>query len=77
MSYYQIVMGWYPPAVRIAFQNKFGFPEGVVYKKQSFSSVLSLWYYEPSKAEKYWHAKDNAGVKLDKGEMENKYWLSH
>ena len=77
MSYYQFVMGWYPPAVRIAFQNKFGFPEGVVYKKQSFSSVLSLWYYEPSKAEKYWHAKDNAGVKLDKGEMENKYWLSH
>ncbi len=74
---YHYVLGWYIPYVRIAFQNKFGYPEGILSKSNSVIGLLSIWYYDVKKAEKYWYAKDNPSEKLESGEIENKYWLSH
>lgn len=77
VNYYQYVLGWYIPYVRIGFQNKFGYPEGIIDKNNSVFGLLSMWYYDREKAENYMQAKDNHEMILEKGETENKYWLSH
>lgn len=77
VNYCQYVMGWYMPYARIAFQNKFGYPEGIITKHYGVLGLLSQWYYDIKKAKQYWEAKDNPSMLLEKGEMENKYWLTH
>lgn len=72
---YGIVFGWYPPYQRIAFQNKFGYPEGIIARNFDVITVLPyLWFNDPELALEYDAAVQDKGKVLPKGEEDNKYW---
>jgi ABC-type oligopeptide transport system substrate-binding subunit len=71
-----IVFGWYPPYQRVAFQNKFGYPDGIIARDQDVISVLPyMWFNDPEKAIEYDSTVMNKSKTLPKGEEDNKYWL--
>jgi len=75
-SEFGIVFGWYPPYQRIAYQNKFGYPEGIIARNFDVITVLPyLWFNDPEKALEYDAAVLDKSKVLPKGEEDNKYWL--
>ena len=75
-SEYGIAFGWYPPYQRIAFQNKFGFPDGVIARNFDVITVLPyLWFNDPEKALEYDAAVIDKAKVMQKGDEDNKYWL--
>ncbi|MFI5144128.1 MAG: extracellular solute-binding protein [Ignavibacteria bacterium] len=75
-SYYSYAFGWYAPYQRFAFHNKFGYPQSILTKLDDFLVAPYLWYFDPEKAAEYEAAKTDKSKKLDKGEMDNKYWIN-
>jgi len=75
-DYVGYVLMWYAPYQRIAFHNKFGFPEGILGRDGGPESILSLWYCDSEKIESYNEALKNAGKNMEKGEVDNKYWIN-
>ena len=72
-----IIFGWYPPYQRIAFQNKFGYPDGVIARNLDVISVLPyLWFNDPEKAAEYDAALQDKSRKIQKEDEENRYWLN-
>lgn len=71
-----IVLGWYGPYQRVAFQNKFGFPDGILARDLETITVIPyMWFNDPEKAYEYDAAVTDKNKTLQKGEEENKYWL--
>lgn len=69
------VFGWYPPYLRIAFHNKFGFPEGVIARNYDIMTVLPyIWFNDPEKAVEYDAAVADKSKTIQAGDEENKYW---
>ena len=69
------ILMWYAPYQRIAFHNKFGYPEGLLGRDSGVESILSLWYCDAEKIDAYNEALKDAGKTMDKGEVDNKYWM--
>ncbi len=71
------IFSWYPPYLRVAFHNKFGFPEGIVARDFSAITVLPyMWFNDPEKAAEYDAAVIDKTKTLPSGDEENKYWLN-
>ncbi len=71
-----IAFGWYSPYQRIAFHNKFGYPEGIIARNLDVITVLPyLWFNDPEKAAEYDMAVTDKSRKMNKEEEENKYWI--
>ena len=68
--------GWYAPYQRIAFHNKFGYPEWILSRTRDYLVIPSMWYNDPEKAAEYEDAKKNTSMQLEKGEVDNKFWLN-
>lgn len=68
--------GWYAPYQRIAFHNKFGYPEWMISRTGNYLTLVSIWYNDPEKLARYEEAKKDNSIKLDMGEVENKYWTT-
>jgi microcin C transport system substrate-binding protein len=70
-----IVFGWYPPYQRVAFQNKFGFPDGIIARDFNVISTLPyMWFNDPEKALEYDAVVLDKNKTLPKGDEDNKYW---
>ena len=69
------VFGWYMPYQRIAFQNKFGYPKWMLPKREDYLRIPILWWNDPEKAAEYEDAQKDKNIKLEKGEIDQKYWL--
>jgi len=76
-GYHGYVFGWYAPYHRIAFQNKFGYPEWMLNKIGNYLGITYMWYNDPEKAAEYDAAKLDKSINLPQGTIENKYWLSN
>ncbi|MBI5402228.1 MAG: hypothetical protein HY959_02410 [Ignavibacteriae bacterium] len=74
-EYVGYILMWYAPYQRIVFHNKFGYPEGILGRINGSESALYLWYCDSEKISAYNDAINNAGKIIDKGEVDNKYWL--
>jgi|WetSurMetagenome_2_1015567.scaffolds.fasta_scaffold14650_2 microcin C transport system substrate-binding protein len=73
---YGYAFGWYPPYQRIAFHNKFGFPDWVISRNLGAIYVLPyMWFNDPEKALEYDAAVLDKNKTLPKGDEDNKYWL--
>ncbi|MCX6165135.1 MAG: ABC transporter substrate-binding protein, partial [Ignavibacteriae bacterium] len=71
------ILGWYGPYIKVAFHNKFGFPEGIVSRNFDIIYVLPyMWFNDPEKAAEYDVAVTDKTKTLPAGEEENKYWLN-
>lgn len=66
---------WYYPAERIAFHDKFGFPQGMLTKTGDYLTAPGLWYFDPERNAKYEEAKKDTKIVLEKFPPENKYWM--
>jgi microcin C transport system substrate-binding protein len=75
-SMYPYAFGWYAPYQRIAFQNKFGYPEWMLSRIRDYLVIPSIWYNDQEKAAEYEDAKKNSSMQLEKGEVENKFWIN-
>lgn len=75
-SYFGYGFGWYGPFVRIAFHNKFGFPQWIIGRTTDYYLAIPvMWWYDPEKAAEYDAALKDPNKKLETGEIENKYWM--
>lgn len=73
-NYQAWAFGWCSSSQRIAFQNKFGYPEGILGRSTDYLVIPYLWYNDPEKLVEYEDAiKDNTKT-LPTGEVDNKYW---
>jgi len=66
--------GWYLPCQRIAFHNKFGYPQWMLTRVDDFLVIPQMWWIDPEKAAEYEAAKTDKNKKMDKGEVDNRYW---
>jgi ABC-type transport system substrate-binding protein len=70
------ILMWYAPYQRIVFQNKFGYPDGIIDREAGVESVLYLWYCDIKKISEYDEAQKDKTKMLITGETDNKYWLN-
>ncbi|MDQ3022466.1 MAG: extracellular solute-binding protein [Bacteroidota bacterium] len=68
-------LGWYLPAQRIAFQNKFGFPEWILPRVNNYLTIPTLWYTDQEKLAAYEEAKTDKSKTLPQGVIDQKFWL--
>lgn len=73
-SYFAMIDGFYRSYRSYAFHNKFGYPDGITGKYDSFHNIFSYWYIDTDRYEKYQKAVNDKSVKLPEEEIENKYW---
>lgn len=76
-DYAGYILMWYAPYQRIAYHNKFGYPDGILGRNSGSESVLSLWYCDAEKIAKYNEALKNSGKTIEKGEVDNKFWINN
>ncbi|MCB0722584.1 MAG: ABC transporter substrate-binding protein [Ignavibacteriae bacterium] len=68
-------LSWYYPSSRLAFWNKFGFPEGVLSKFEDPTDAIPIyWYNDPETEAAFDDAKANNTLTLPQGEIVVKYW---
>ena len=75
-NYFGYVLGWYAPYQRIAFQNKFGYPEYLIDKIGSYNTATYIWYNDPEKCAEYDAALTDKSKIIPSGDVENKYWIN-
>jgi microcin C transport system substrate-binding protein len=68
--------GWYGPYQRIAFHNKFGYPEWILPRIWDYLAIPWLWYYDPEKAAEYDALLADKNKKIETGEVDQKYWMN-
>jgi microcin C transport system substrate-binding protein len=74
-DYAGYILMWYAPYQRVAFHNKFGYPDGLYGRDSGVESILYLWYCDSEKIPAYNDALKDASKTIDKGEVDNKFWM--
>ncbi len=74
-SYFPYVFGWYGPYQRIAFQNKFGYPECILSRTDNFLISAIMWYNDPYKVTEFEEALLNKEINFPIQEEDVKYWI--
>ncbi|MDQ3022465.1 MAG: extracellular solute-binding protein [Bacteroidota bacterium] len=67
-------LSWFMPYERISFQNKFGYPKGMLTRTGDAYSMLQIWYSDPEKLAEYEEAQKDKNKKIAQGEIDNKFW---
>lgn len=73
-SYFAMIDGFYRSYRSYAFHNKFGYPDGITGKYDSFHNIFSYWYIDKEKYGKYQKAINDKSMVLPKEEIEDRYW---
>ena len=68
------VLGWYNPAERMLFWNKFGMPEWGSSRTADYDSLHYTWWVDPEKEAALEAAIDDPTAALDAGSRENTFW---
>jgi microcin C transport system substrate-binding protein len=77
------IMEWYPPASsRIAFWNRFGFPQGTFSRVGDYGGSLGpglpqMWWIDPEKSQKLDQALRDQSIKLEVPQVEDRYWQEY
>jgi len=74
-SYAGYGFGWYAPYQRIAFHNKFSYPEWILPRTSDNLFTCILWYYDPEKAAEYDAVKSDPKKKIEVKPEDQKYWI--
>ena len=75
-SYFGYGFGWYAPYQRIAFQNKFSYPEWILPRTNDYLFACVLWYYDPEKAAEYDMVKADPKKNIEVKPEDQKYWIN-
>jgi microcin C transport system substrate-binding protein len=71
---YQYALEWYDPAIRIAYWNKFGTPQGYFPRTSDSLSELTMWWVDPARDAAVQKAMRDTSAKLEVGPTEDHYW---
>lgn len=81
---YQYALDWYRPALRLAYWNKFGQPQGTLSRVGDWVSspnngpgLNQLWWIDPQKAKKLDQAMRDSSIKLEVQPVEDHYWQNY
>ena len=61
-----MIDGFYKPYRTIAFQNKFGYPDGIIGRYDKYSYIFYYWYIDPAKYQNYQKAINDKNIQLPK-----------
>ena len=73
-SNFALIDGFYKSYKAMAYQNKFGYPDGIIGKFDRYFDIYSYWYIDPAKYTSYQKAMSDKNMQLPKEETENYYW---
>jgi microcin C transport system substrate-binding protein len=69
------VLGWYNPAQRVLFWNKYGMPEwGSQRHAESDQDLFYLWWVDPNLEKQLEAARTDPNLKMDGGRKEVRFW---
>lgn len=71
------VLGWYGPAQRVAFWNKYGMPEWGIPRIGDTSSMHIVWWVDPKLESELTAAQSDSTKKMDAGAKENRFWAAY
>jgi microcin C transport system substrate-binding protein len=67
--------GWYGPYQRIAYHNKFGYPDWYLPRVSDHYSVAILWWNDPEKAAEYDDAVKDKNLTMQGADVDQKFWV--
>lgn len=68
------VLGWYQPAQRVAFWNKFGMPSWGIPRYEDGYGGFVVWWVDPEKEKQLEAARKDSSLTMDAGAQNNLYW---
>ncbi|MDF1797935.1 MAG: ABC transporter substrate-binding protein [Planctomycetota bacterium] len=68
------VLGWYNPAQRMLFWNKFSMPEWGGYRTADYDALHYVWWVDPAKEAALEAALKDPAAKMEAGSRENRFW---
>ena len=68
------ILGWYNPAQRMAFWNKFGMPEWGTARTLDADNLMYVWWVDPEREQQMLQAKDSGKGTMETGRDENHFW---
>jgi microcin C transport system substrate-binding protein len=74
---YQYILGWDAPFVRIAYWNKFGYPEGYLTRIGDQTDMPTLWWFDPQKDAELRRVLGDNSATLPGGETDSRYWIEY
>lgn len=75
-NYFDYIFMWSPNYQRIAFQNKFGYPECILDRIDDYKSIFNLWWNDPERAAEYDIAYQDKTKTLPVSDVDNKFWMT-
>lgn len=68
-------LGWYKPAQRVVFANKFSWPEwGTSRTYRDTQQLIYVWWVDPEKEKALEQARKDSAMKLEIPPLENRFW---
>lgn len=74
---YHYILHWYAPYQRIAFWNRFGYPEGYISRVGDYRDLATMWWIQPDRDARLRAARRDASLDMPVGKTENRYWLQY
>ena len=71
---HHVILGWDAPFWRLAFWNKFGYPESYLTRYGYYRDPLSLWWIDPQKAQQLAQAMRDDSAKMAVGPTDIHFW---
>lgn len=68
------VLGWYSPAVRVAYWNKFGTPEFGIPRFVDWDESFVTWWVDPEKEQQLAAARKDRSLTMEPGERHHYFW---
>ena len=68
------VLGWYNPAQRMLFWNKYEMPAWGGFRTADYDSLHYIWWVDPTKEAQLADARRDDSLKMEPGLRENRYW---
>ena len=69
------ILRWKVPFQRIVYWNRYGQPVGYLSRTGDYKDLPFLWWIDPEKSQRLDEARGDAGIRLEVGETDNRYWL--
>lgn len=71
------ILGWYGPAQRVAFWNRYEMPEWGIPRISDTSNMHSIWWVNPELDAELEAAMADTSLTMDPGAKENRFWAAY
>jgi microcin C transport system substrate-binding protein len=71
------ILGWYGPAQRVAFWNKYDMPEWGIPRIGDPSNMHQIWWVNPELETQLTAAQADSTITMDAGAKENRFWAAY